>query len=233
MKTAIVTGASGGIGNAICKALSESNYKVAMIYNNSKPFIYDNCIGYKCDVTDYNSLQDTYKKIYKDFSKIDLVVNCHGIAQTQQIQDAEKVDIDKMIATDLTSVIYSNRFASEYMLKNHSGVIINVSSIWGVAGASCESVYSRAKGGIISFTKALAKELGYSGIRVNAISPGVIKTKMLDCYSDNDLNALRDETPLNRLGLPSDIANTVIFLASDNASFITGQNIVVDGGIIL
>ena len=233
MKTAIITGASGGIGNAISEILSKEGYRVALIYNKTEPRLFENCTAFQCDVTDYESLGIVYKSVYEKYGRIDAVVNCHGTAQTVQIQDAEKDDIDGMIMTDLTSVIYSCKYAAEYMLKRYSGAILNISSVWGVAGASCESVYSRAKGGIISFTKALAKELGYSGIRVNCISPGVIKTKMLDCYSDEDLRSLAEETPLYRLGTPGDIAETAAFLLSEKASFITGQNITVDGGFIL
>ena len=119
------------------------------------------------------------------------------------------------------------------MVKNHSGVIVNISSIWGVVGASCEAVYSAAKGGVVTFTKAMAKEIGPSGVCVNCVSPGVIKTAMLDQYTAEDLQALADETPLGRIGTPRDVAKAVKFLISDDASFITGQNIIVDGGISL
>lgn len=167
------------------------------------------------------------------YGKIDLVVNNAGMAYSGLLQDMTENEINSLIAADLTGVIYSCRFAADCMVKNHSGNIINISSVWGVAGASCEAVYSAAKGGVIAFTKAMAKELAPSGIRVNCISPGVIKTKMLDCYTLDDLQSLADETPLGRIGTPADVAKAVKFLSSDDSEFITGQNLIVDGGFIL
>lgn len=233
MKTALVTGASGGIGGRIAKSLAEAGYLVAAVHNRGSQPEYENCTAFKCDISDYRQVEELYKNVIKEFEHIDLVVNCAGCAYTGLLQDMTGRDIDKILFADLRGTIYSTKFAAQHMVKRHRGNIINISSVWGVAGASCEAVYSAAKGGIISFTKAMAKELGTSGIRVNCISPGVINTKMLDCYTDEDLRRLAQDTPLSRIGQPEDIARAVMFLAGEQASFITGQNLIVDGGFIL
>lgn len=239
MKTVLITGASGGIGGEIARVLDKEGYNLAITYNKNKENAEMLCNdlssakAFQCDISNFESVKNLYSDIINTFGKIDVVINNAGTAFTGLVQDMSESEIIDLTSTDLNGVIYSCRFAAEYMVKKHSGVIINISSIWGVVGASCETVYSAAKGGVIMFSKALAKELGPSGIRVNCVSPGVIKTKMLDCYSEEDLQALADETPLGRIGATTDVANAVKFLISDDASFITGQNLVVDGGIIL
>ncbi len=239
MKTALITGASGGIGSAIAKQLYNEGWQLALVYNNDKTGrekLRAELSGsgiFKCNIADFSQVEKLYSDVISRFGKIDLVVNNAGMAYTGLLQDMSQAEIDSLIAADLSGVIYSTRFAANHMIKNHRGNIINISSVWGVAGASCEAVYSACKGGIIAFTKAMAKELAPSGIRVNCISPGVIQTKMLDCYSPEDLQALADETPLERIGTPLDVAKTVKFLSAEDSSFITGQNIIVDGGFIL
>ncbi len=239
MKTAIITGASGGIGREIAIRLYNSGWQTAIVYNNGRENaekLQKDLPGsavFKCNISDFSQVEKLYADVYATFGSIDLVVNNAGAAYTGLLQDMTQREIDCLIATDLTGVIYSTRFAANYMVKKHRGNIINISSVWGVAGASCEAVYSACKGGVIAFTKAMAKELAPSGIRVNCISPGVIKTKMLDCYTDRDLQVLEEETPLERLGTTEDIAKAVKFLSSEDSSFITGQNIIVDGGFIL
>ena len=239
MKTALITGASGGIGAGIAKELAAMGYTLAITYNKNSAKAEELCrqLGnaraFQCDISSFASVEKLYTDVINAFGHIDLVVNNAGTAHTGLLQYMKEEEILHIINTDLNGVIFSTRFAARAMVKKHCGNIINISSVWGVAGASCEAVYSAAKGGVIAFTKAMAKELAPSGIRVNCISPGVIKTPMLDCYTEEDLQALAEETPLERIGTPEDVAKAVAFLASDNSSFITGQNIVVDGGFIL
>ena len=239
MKTVLITGASGGIGAAIAKEMSQAGYNIALTYNKNREKAEKLCAemgnaqAFHCDISSFESVEKLYADVLSAFGRIDAVVNNAGTAFTGLVQDMTEAEILHLINTDLNGVIYSTKFAANNMVKNHSGVIVNISSIWGVVGASCEAVYSAAKGGVVTFTKAMAKEIGPSGVRVNCVSPGVIKTSMLDCYTDEDLQALADETPLGRIGLPEDVAKAVKFLISDDASFITGQNIVVDGGISL
>lgn len=239
MKTVLITGASGGIGAAIATQLSQAGYAVALTYNKNKENAEKLCTQLKnaqafhCDISSFESVEKLYSDVLSAFGRIDAVVNNAGTAFTGLVQDMSEAEILRLINTDLNGVIYSTKFAANHMVKNHTGAIVNISSIWGVVGASCEAVYSAAKGGVITFTKAMAKELGYSGIRVNCVSPGVIKTAMLDRYTDEDLQALAGETPLGRIGTPQDVAKAVQFLISDDAAFITGQNLVVDGGISL
>lgn len=239
MKTALVTGASGGIGSAISKQLYDEDYNLALVYNKdfqSAADLAENLPGakiYQCDMCNFENVRNLYAAVIEDFGNIDVVVNNAGISYEGLLQDMTESEINAVLARDLNSVIYSCKFASAHMVPRHCGNIINISSVWGVAGASCEAVYSAAKGAVITFTKAMAKELGPSGIRVNCVSPGVIKTKMLDCYTRQDLERLAEETPLGRIGTPADVAAAVNFLAGDGAGFITGHNLVVDGGFVL
>lgn len=239
MKTVLITGASGGIGAQIAKELSGAGYRVALTYNKNRAAAEELCAqlhnaqAFHCDISSFVSVQQLYSDVLAAFDRIDAVVNNAGTAFAGLVQDMTETEILSVINTDLNGAIYSTKFAAGHMVKNHSGVIVNIASVWGVAGASYEAVYSAAKGGVVTFTKAMAKELGPSGIRVNCISPGVIKTKMLDCYTADDLQALAEETPLGRIGTPDDVAKAVKFLISDDASFITGQNLIVDGGFIL
>lgn len=239
MKTVIVTGASGGIGGAIALKLAEDGWQVAAVYNTGKDRarrLRKNSQAiktYQCDISDYDSVERLFGAVQADFGGIDGLVNCAGTAYSGLLQDMGREDIDRIVARDLTGTLYCCKFAAGIMVKKHRGVILNISSVWGLYGASCEAVYSACKGGIVTFTKALAKELGPSGIRVNCISPGVIKTKMLDCYTRQDLQALADETPLGMLGTPEDVARAARFLMSENSRFITGHNLSVDGGFAL
>ncbi|MBQ5327131.1 MAG: glucose 1-dehydrogenase [Oscillospiraceae bacterium] len=239
MKTVLITGASGGIGAAIAREMSRAGYNIALTYNKNKEKAENLCAemgnaqAFHCDISSFESVEKLYSDVLSAFGRIDAVVNNAGTAFTGLVQDMTEAEILHLVNTDLNGVIYSTKFAANHMVKNHSGVIVNISSIWGVVGASCEAVYSAAKGGVVTFTKAMAKEIGPSGVRVNCVSPGVIKTAMLDRYTDEDLQALADETPLGRIGMPQDVAKAVKFLISDDAAFITGQNIVVDGGISL
>ncbi len=242
-KTAIVTGGSRGIGAATSSLLAANGYNVIINYNASadaaialkadivsKGF---NAEVYKCDVSDSDEVNSMLEFCVSTFGLPDLLVNNAGIAGQKLFTDITDSDWSRMLSVDLTGVFNCCRAASKYMIKKHTGSIINISSMWGVGGASCEVHYSAAKAGVIGLTKALAKELGPSGIRVNCIAPGVIDTEMNSKLSEADIAGLADATPLCRIGKPSEVAAVVEFLASDKASFITGQTISVDGGFII
>lgn len=234
MKTALVTGASKGIGRQIAITLAQNGYTVIGTYNSTLVEDAENNIIYeKCNVADYADVSSLFAYINDNFKTLDAVVNCAGVSWVGLLQDMTEEEIAKLVGINLNGTIFVCQQAASVMVKQHSGNIVNISSIWGNNGASCEAVYSATKGGINAFSKALAQELAPSGIRVNAVCPGVIKTDMLNCFSEEDLQSLADETPLGRIGTVQDVADTVEFLLSDRAKFITGQIITVDGGFAL
>ena len=234
MKTALVTGASKGIGRQIAITLAQNGYTVIGTYNSTLVEDAENNIIYnKCNVADYADVAALFEYIKDNHKTLDAVVNCAGVSWVGLLQDMTEEEIAKLVGINLNGTIFVCQQAASVMVKQHSGNIVNISSIWGNNGASCEAVYSATKGGINAFSKALAQELAPSGIRVNAVCPGVIKTDMLNCFSEEDLQSLADETPLGRIGTVQDVADTVEFLLSDRAKFITGQIITVDGGFAL
>ncbi|MCR4563586.1 MAG: SDR family oxidoreductase [Clostridiales bacterium] len=243
MKTAVVTGASRGIGKALAEMLCKNGFAVALIYKSSgekadalktellKSGFVAEC--YKADVSKSDEVNAVFEKIQKELGTVSVLINNAGISSQSVFTDITDEMWSEMLGINLTGVFNCCRAALPDMIKNHSGVIINIASMWGEVGSSCEVHYSAAKAGVIGLTKALAKEVGVSGIRVNAVSPGVIKTDMLSSFSENDLEELRNETPLMRLGTPEDVANAVEFLISEKASFITGQVLSVNGGFVI
>ena len=234
MKTALVTGASKGIGRQIALTLAQNGYTVIGTYNSTLREEAENGIIYKkCNVADYAEVADLFAYIKDNYKTLDAVVNCAGVSWVGLLQDMTEEEIAKLVSTNLSGTIFICQQAASVMVKQHSGSMVNISSIWGTNGASCEAVYSATKGGINAFTKALAQELAPSGIRVNAVCPGVIKTDMLNCFTEEDLQSLAEETPLGRLGTVQDVADMVDFILSDRASFVTGQIITVDGGFAL
>ena len=234
MKTALVTGASKGIGRQIAITLAQNGYTVIGTYNSTLVEDAENNIIYKkCNVADYADVEALFAYIKDSYKTLDAVVNCAGVSWVGLLQDMKEEEIAKLVSTNLSGTIFVCQQAASVMVKQHSGIMVNISSIWGNNGASCEAVYSATKGGINAFTKALAQELAPSGIRVNAVCPGVIKTDMLNCFTEEDLQSLADETPLGRLGTVQDVADMVEFILSEKASFITGQIITVDGGFAL
>ena len=242
-KTVIVTGGATGIGKAVSSLLCRDGYNTVIAYNNSEASAFKlvaelqadglSAVAFKCDVTDSLQVDKLVEFTTNKYGKLDAIINNAGIAQQKLLSDITDADWSKMISVNLSGCFNCCRAASLPMVRQHFGNIINISSMWGIVGASCESHYSAAKAGVVGLTKSLAKELGPSNIRVNCVAPGVIKTDMLNTFSEADLSALADDTPLERLGTPEDIANTVSFLLSDKASFITGQTICVDGGFSL
>jgi 3-oxoacyl-[acyl-carrier protein] reductase len=235
MQTALITGGSRGIGAAIVRALAEKGWRVAFCYRSSEEAARQlaaetGAIAIRCDVTDSAQVRDMAGTALRQLSHIDLLVNNAGTAWQGLLSDMTDNDWRTVLDTSLSAAFYACRAVIPGMVSQRSGRIINISSIWGRVGASCEAAYSAAKAGLIGLSKALAKELGPSGITVNCLCPGVIRTDMLNCYTEEDLSALADETPLCRLGTPEDVAAAVCWLAEEKAGFITGQVIGVDGG---
>ncbi len=238
MKSVLITGASKGIGKTLAISLKNQGYNIIGTYNSSFEKAKELEENYsiemiKCDVKNDEDLKNVYEVIESKYKNLYAVINNAGISYENLLQDTSFFDIQNIINTNLVSIINSSKYATKLMLKEKNGVIINMSSIWGINGASFETVYSASKGGVISFTKALAKEIGPSGIRVNAISPGVIKTDMLNAYTNEELLFLRNDTPLLKLGTTEDVLNAVEFLLNEKSKFITGENIVIDGGFSL
>lgn len=240
MLSAIVTGGSGDIGRAICTSLAEHGYAVAVCYNTDSENAETTASliaerggvasAVHCDVTDEQQIKDAVKAA-ASLGDLRVVVNCSGISLFSQIQDTTAADLERVFAVNSTGTYMMCREAVRYMIPLGCGRIINISSMWGVSGGSCESAYSASKASVIGLTKALAKELGPSGITVNCIAPGVIDTKMNARLSEDDLQVLRDETPVCRIGTPDDVAQAVTFFAE--APFVTGQILSVDGGFTL
>lgn len=233
-KCAIVTGGSRGIGAEIVRELAKNDYNVVLNYNNS--FVdamkiksaFDNVSVFKADVSNFGEDINLVNFAISKFGKVDLLVNNAGCDAFGTIRDISTEDFDKIIKTNLYSYFYMCKAASDNMIQNKSGSIINISSIYGETGASCEVAYSASKGGINSLTKALASELAPSNIRVNAIAPGVINTTMNSFLSDEDKKNLIDEIPIGRIGKPEDVANCVLLL--EKCDYITGEIINVNGG---
>lgn len=240
MKLALITGASRGIGAETARVFSENGYMVAANYNKSYAEAYllksslNNVEIFRADVSCSAELDIMFDEIKSCFGKSpDVLINNAGISHCGLLSDDTEEVYNRIFDINMKSVFLCSKKASESMIRKKRGKIINIASMWGETGASCEVLYSASKAAVIGFTKAFAKEVGPSGITVNCISPGVIKTDMISCYSEDVLSQLADETPLLRLGTPQDIANTALFLASEKADFITGQTLGVNGGFLI
>ena len=244
MKCALITGSSSGIGASIAVTLAQQGYGIIVNYNKNKEkgenlasIITKSynvpAIALKCDVADYEQVKAMFRLAQDNFGGVDVLVNNAGIACQKLFTDISTEEWRTMMGTNLDSLFYCCKEALPYMISRKKGVIINISSMWGQVGASCEVHYSTAKAGVIGFTKALAKEVAPSGIRVNCVSPGVVMTDMMNGFDEETLKELKEETPLQKLGTPKNIADAVAFLASSKAEFITGQNLAVNGGFII
>ncbi|MBQ6408991.1 MAG: SDR family oxidoreductase [Butyrivibrio sp.] len=238
-RNVLITGASRGIGKSIAKAFAKQGDNLILTCLNSIEDLEKYAAelekefgirvrAAKCDMSDYESV----KALFADIDDLDILINNAGVAYIGLLTDMEKEDWDRVLGTNLDALFFTSKFAVPMMLKKHSGRIINISSVWGNVGASCEVAYSASKGGVNSFTKALAKELAPSGIAVNAIACGVIDTDMNRKHlSDEDLEELKNEIPMDRLGRAEEVAELTVKL-SDAPSYMTGQIITIDGGWI-
>lgn len=249
-KTVVITGASGGIGSAIAKKFAQEGYNLVLTCNKSTDSLEKLCselqslqnphtdgnpnfeyITYQGDLSVSNNVSELFSLVKEQFGYADVLINNAGISYVGLITDMSDDDWHNVIETNLSSVFYCCREAVPAMVSNKNGRIINISSVWGEHGASCEVAYSASKGGVNALTKALAKELAPSGITVNAVACGLIDTKMNSHLSDEEMSDLYDEIPAGRAGKPSEVAALVYELAGDN-SYLTGQIITIDGGWI-
>lgn len=233
MKTALVTGGTGGIGQAICRKLSKDGYYVIVNYLHSEEKarqIAGEISGeaLKFDVSDIDQVERVSRQV-----KADLLINNAGISEIDLFTGISREKSRRIMDVNLCGTLNCSRAFLPYMIHQKSGCIINISSMWGQTGASCEVDYSATKAGIIGFTKALAKETAPSGIRINCVSPGFIMTEMNSRFTAEELDDIKDEIPLGFFGKPEHVADAVSFLSSDMAEYITGQVIAVNGGMVI
>lgn len=241
--TALITGASRGIGKAIAELFAENGYNVVINYRSSDAKASELCnklikngrsaMLIKADVALREQVDEMYAKIKAAYGGVDVLINNAGIAEQKLFTDVSEEDWDNMFDINVKGMFNCTQAVLNDMICNKYGKIINISSIWGLIGASCEVAYASSKAAVIGFTKSLAKELGPSNICVNCIAPGIIDTDMNASLDDNTIKELKEQTPLIRLGSPEDIANLALYLASDKSSFITGQIISPNGGFVI
>ena len=240
-KTVFITGSSRGIGQAIAFAFGEMGCNIVLNASKSMEALLDTeeqlksaqipALSLLGDVSKYDTCKELFRRIEAVFGTVDILINNAGISHIGLFTDMLPTEWQRIIDVNLYSAFNCTHLAVSAMVRKKSGSIINISSIWGQSGASCEAVYSASKGGLNSFTKAMAKELGPSGIRVNAIACGVIETQMNACFDAEERQALTEEIPLCRFGTPEEVAKLALFLADDTSSYLTGQIITLDGGM--
>lgn len=238
---ALITGASGGIGSAISRKLASMGFDIAVHYHRSQKDAMLLCreieerfgvsaSAIQADLSDREQVKQLAEKALA-IGTVNVLVNNAGLSYRELFQFTEENRVNDVLSVNLTSAMLLTKLIVPGMIARHDGRIINISSMWGVSGGSCEVHYSAAKAGLVGFTKALAKEVGPSGITVNCIAPGLIDTKMNDELDEQAKEEVVAETPMARIGLPEDVAAAVGFFAGKEASFITGQTLCVDGGI--
>ena len=242
-KIALITGGSRGIGAACVRAFAEDGYAVAFLYNNSRDKAETlvqslqvegrDVSAYQCDVSDPAQVQAVIADILRTYRRVDALVNCAGIAHIGLFTDMTEDEWDRLFAVNVRSAFSVTKAVLQGMISRQAGAVVNISSMWGEVGASCEVAYSATKAALIGLTKALAKEVGPSGVRVNCVTPGVIDTDMNAQLTDDDRAELADETPLGRIGHADEVAKTILFLCGEGASFITGQVLGVSGGLVV
>lgn len=245
MRNILITGGSGGIGGAICREFAAQGDNIVIHYHHNKEKAESlaeqlskeygvKALAVHADIADEASVSSMFDEIQERFKTIDVLINNAGIAQQKLFTDVTSAEWRKICGVNLDGVFYCCQQAlRRFMLPAHKGIILNISSMWGQVGASCEVAYSATKAGVIGLTKALAKEVGLSGIRVNCIAPGVVMTEMMKDFDEQTLTELKEETPLNSLGTPEQIASAAAFLCSEKAEFITGQVLGVNGGFVI
>lgn len=242
-KVALVTGGSGGIGKDIALELSKQGVNIAINYMGNKEKALEvieelekngvKAISIKADVTNSEEVDEMFKNIEDNLGKIDILVNNAGITRDALLIRMKEKDWEDVIDTNLKGVFLCTKRAARVMMKKRYGKIINISSVVGVSGNIGQGNYSASKAGVIGFTKSMAKELASRGIRVNAVAPGFIKTKMTDVLKDEVKTMMKGQIPLGEFGSTEDIANLVVFLASEKSDYITGQVINIDGGMVM
>ena len=242
-KTAFVTGGSRGIGRAVVRRLAAEGWSVGIDYLQARDQALalerelrdqgTDCLAVQGDVADRAAIAAAIRRTEEALGPVSLLVNNAGIAGQRQFQDLTEADWRRFFAVNLDGAFHAIQAVLPHMLHEKAGSIVNVSSIWGLRGASCEVAYSASKAALIGLTRSLAMELAPSGIRVNCVAPGVIRTDMVEVLGEETLAALAEETPAGRLGTAEEVAAAVTFLAGDGASFITGQVLTADGGFIL
>lgn len=243
MKTVLITGASRGIGAETARLFAQKGWVVAVNYRNSRDAAEElvseirknggTALAIPADVGNPEQVEALFQTAERELGQIEALVNNAGIAQQKLFTDLTDEDWDELFRVDVKGVFLCCRRALPAMIRRHRGVIVNISSMWGQVGASCEVHYSAAKAAVIGLTRALAKEVGPSGIRVNCIAPGVIQTEMNGNLTPETLEALKEETPLELLGDPADVAKAAWFLTSEDSAFITGQVLGVNGGMVI
>ena len=233
-KTVLITGASGGIGSATARLFAQKGYGLILHYHRGAEQARALAeelggLAVQGDLSDEGQVE----AMVAELGRVDVLVCCGGIAQQKLFTQTTGEDWDKLLAVNVKGTALPIRALLPQMIARQAGSIVTLSSMWGEVGASCEVAYSATKGAIIAMTKALAKELGPSGIRVNCVSPGLIQTPMNASLSPEDLEAMKEETPLGILGTPEDVAQAIYFLASQEASFFTGQVLSPNGGMVV
>lgn len=232
----IVTGGTRGIGYACVRRFAKEGHRVAFVYRKNEALSkeiekeFPSVHGICADISNPGDVKRVFAEATGFFGPLDVLVNNAGICLSKLVNETGDEEFKNLMDTNFSSAFYACRESVSLFLEKHKGSIINISSVWGQYGASCESVYSASKAALIGFTKALSKELSPSGIRVNCVCPGVIDTDMNACYDSEAIKELCEETPMGRLGTADEVANCVYFLSGEEASFITGQIIGVNGG---
>lgn len=238
-KVAVITGGSRGIGRASVEKFAQKGYKVAFCYEKNNKAAkeitekFPDVTAVKCDVSRADEVESFFDAVVEKWGRVDAVVSNAGISQVSLFTDITDQQFDRVCDVNFKGAFLTLKCAAKQMIKQKSGNIVTVSSMWGQVGGSCEAVYSATKGAVIGLTKALAKELGPSGIRVNCVCPGVIDTDMNSNLTKDDIADLCDETPLCRIGRADEAADLIYYLCEKESSFVTGQVISVGGGIVI